>query len=407
NDSLLAGSGGSGTVSQNADGSLSITVSFTDPPSTNLIIRATFDVRYPANSVLNLASLTEELPIDHVLSTNMEPGDEIKVQDPVQSLVGLSISGGFALSRGALRLNETPEWMTFTNIGNVRAMEFTDDGNHLFVSSGGSVYRISGLSRLYSEDQISQVTTTTRIFTGNAFVTGIAIDPNDQNRILITRGNYGVADHVHLVTDALTRTSDANQILTSVQGDLPAMPVYDAEFNVNNSSEVLIGTEFGVWATDDITNANVEWSDENNEVGYTPTYDIRQQKLPYTRAQNHGVFYIGTHGRGIWKTTSLVGIDDDVDDRVSGNVDFVSDVTVYPNPMAGEGNIVFNLTERTTAEVNIMDLQGRIVRTFGKRSYEAGDNQLGINTSDLPMGTYFVTVATATDRKVNKFVVVK
>ena len=42
---------------------------------------------------------------------------------------------------------------------------------------------------------------------------------------------------------------DINPTFTSIQGDLPYMPVYSAVIDVNNSDNIIIGTDFGVWST--------------------------------------------------------------------------------------------------------------------------------------------------------------
>ncbi|MEM9025262.1 MAG: hypothetical protein AAGB22_16060, partial [Bacteroidota bacterium] len=337
------------------DGSLLINVTFADPPSTNLIVRATFDVRYEANSTLELVSATADLPIQHVLTANLEPGEAIKVQDPVQSLITMSTSDGFAIARQALNLNATPQCMTIGGLGTPRAIEFTPDGNHIFVgTTNGQVHRISGINQLYEASDIGVVTTQTLAFQTNAIITGIAIDHNNPNRVIVTTGNYGLDNHVFLSQNALS----ANPSFSTVQGDLPPMPVYEAEIDINDPSIVLLGTEFGVWATDNVNAGAVEWTDENNELMYAPTYDVIQQKLPFGEAVNHGVYYIGTHGRGIWKTGSLVSTGDEL--AGPGAELALDDLKVYPNPADEFGTLEFELAGDSRAEISLIDVQGKV-----------------------------------------------
>ena len=67
-------------------------------------------------------------------------------------------------------------------------------------------------------------------------ITDIAIDPNDKNHIVVTVGGYGSFDHVYKSTNAM---SD-NPTFTSIQGNLPDMPVYSAVIDVNNSNNIII-----------------------------------------------------------------------------------------------------------------------------------------------------------------------
>ena len=243
---------------------------------------------------------------------------------------------------------------------------------------------------------------------GNSEITHIAIDPNDGNNILVTYGNYGHSDYVYLSRNALS----ANPTFTNVTGDLPPMPVYCAIFDVNKPEYVLLGTEFGVWGTKDVfsVGGNVEWTDENvysKSQLYVPVYDIEQQRMGQEEAGNFYRYYIGTHGRGLWETQTLVALGDDSDD-IANDDKWNADFSVFPNPMTAEGGqMAIRMKEATTADVTIYDLNGRPVKNFRGQQFTAGENNMRIETQDLPTGTYMLIVDTPQGREVSKFVVLK
>ncbi len=373
-------------------------------PAQGLAIYGYLTARYDANDTLNLLSNTLEIGFRHVLTTNLEAGDSVIVQDPIQSIIAVSNGGGLALSRGGLNLGALPTWTTLPGVsGSPRAVEFTADGNTMFVGGNG-VVRVDGLNDWYPGVDIASVTTVTQIFGGT--VTGISINPTDENRIAVTTGLFGSPNgNVFEISNALTATNSSSANTTSLQGNLPAMPVYDAEYT-NSGEELLIGTEFGLWATEIPFASPVEWSDESGDMANVMVMDVKQQRLPSWRAENFDDIYVGTHGRGIWTTSSLVGPASGFDD-FRGTKKFESSIKLYPNPMATTGNVSFNLPSAATAKVNVMNLEGRVVKTLANRSFQSGENTMEIEVVDLPAGTYFVTVQAGELYSVSKLVVLR
>lgn len=85
----------------------------------------------------------------------------------------------------------------------------------------------------------------------------------------------------------------------------------------------------------------------------------------------------------------------------------ISGTRVYPNPTSGSNNAVaaFNLSKNSQVSAQIVDLNGRIVRTFAARQFEAGVNQFGLNTAELASGIYTVVLQSAAGTESTKLVV--
>ena len=404
---------GTGTVEYLADNSIRVYFKLNSAPAFGLPVRAEFEVAYESNDVLNLRSATAGIPFTHTLSSDLEVGDEIEVRDPVQSLIALSVGDtndnalqGVAIARGPLKLVEGYlDWGEWTNTGEVTCAEFTPDGNHLFVGTiNGSIYRFSNLNEFYGKDDEDKVEQLLLFTQSGQAVTGISIDHKNPNNVIATFGNYGKDDHVFLSDHALSTPADFN----SIQNELPPFPVYDAEFDINDPNIVVLGTEYGVWATENVHEAAVVWTDENllsNGLTYVPVYDVRQQKLGPKEAKNHYQYFIATHGRGLWKSTSLVELsnDDVADDSRADHMQ----LGVYPNPARDRVSIDVSLKSNTEVNLSVIDLNGRVVLMSNEGRMTAGQQTIQFDVSSLRAGTYLVMLEQGGERSVSKLSVIK
>lgn len=378
-------------------------------------------------------SLTNSEDLVYIPTTTQTffPGDVLRLQDYYQSRFAFYIGGGFVhLTKDATRLNAANNnWHRVAeNIGTALALEFSPDGNHLFIgNSNGQIYRISGLALGNTDAQLdvrnpsTLVTTKTLIASGlGGSVTGLAIDPNNGQNVIATVGNYGVTNHVYRSTNAISATGTGG--FTAIQGPtnpstagfLPRMPVYDAEIDVNDKNIVVIGTDFGVWATSNAfsaaTGAQVEWFSENiNGMSHVPTFEVKQQsKRPGTsigNAINSQYYYLGTHGRGFYRSDSRV-INTVSVDEIKTNVNpFDATLGLYPNPIKNNGTIDINLNTQTRAVIKVYNLNGSIVKTIDLGILVKGKHKIAFDASELSIGTYIMALDGDKVKKVTKFIV--
>ena len=156
----------------------------------------------------------------------------------------------------------------------VHELATTKEGNSLFISRrNGELYRVDGLNHanwntneISKSDGISDSLNITEI-SGNLpsfgrVITSIAVDPNDDNRVVVTLGSYNNNDYVFVTENAL----DPNPTWSSIQGNLPEFPVYASVIDMTDPDVIIVGTEFGVWATNNGTSSNpnlgavIRWS---------------------------------------------------------------------------------------------------------------------------------------------------
>jgi hypothetical protein len=298
-------------------------------------------------------------------------------------------------------------------IGRIKSMQFSSDGNHLFVGSmSGKVLRVSGLNEVYSEldaEPINNKVKCSAIFSaGSRVVTGIGINPNDDDQLIFTLGNYGsYTDYVYYTSNATTMDTSGNGAygdFISLQFDLPQMPIFDALISNDPDQTVILGTDNGVFCAplNDLLFGQSTWTGLSSTHGLfgVPVFEIVQQTRDWTYAKNHGQIYLGTHGRGFWSTADLVGIEqanDQSDDSYFG-------LKVFPNPTTEFVNLEFFIEENQSIDYKIFNLNGQLILNL-KEKVSSGLNIKRIETSSLSNGNYFISISTDKKRFTDKFIV--
>ena len=126
------------------------------------------------------------------------------------------------------------------------------------------------------------------IRTGIGSISSIAIEKNNETHILATYSNYGVV--------SVWETLDGGLNWTSIEGNLPDMPVRWIIFNPTNAGQALIATEIGVWSTDNLNGTSTEWNPTGNNMP-----NCRTDMLQVRASDN--LIGVATYGRGLFTTT--------------------------------------------------------------------------------------------------------
>lgn len=263
-------------------------------------------------------------------------------------------------------------------------MDYTPEGNHLFVAKAGSLWRIDGLNDAdYSlnanpkaTDVPTAITQKQLTVTGASgrVVTSVNVNMNNANHVVITLGGYGNTRFVMESNDALAD----NPTWTDITGNLPSMPVYDAVIDPVDENRIVIGTDLGIWVTE---NGGTTWTEANQGMARVPVFEIRgYQWKPWMGME----MYIGTHGRGYFKSSTLLS-----STKKINRAQLV--LNAYPNPATDKATLAFQAPKSGSATVSVIGLDGREV--FNKQfAVNSGKNELSINTENYTSGYYFVKV---------------
>ncbi len=385
-----------------------------DPLSKDSVIVVVNQNIAPNDTIFyNSTTLNEKLW--EISVAQLDSGDTVTLVDPIQSLfaVGFDNTVGAWITRDAMRFSVNPaKWINVLGYnapvqfsGNVHSLEFSKDGNNLYIgTTAGKVYRVGGLDSVYSQTDFDSLATgAVQIYDGSSYITDITVDPNDPGHVVITTGGFG-GSHIFESWDADATIGTSSFV--PIDGNLPSnpsIPVYSAVIDRENDQIIIIGTEYGVYATDD---GGTTWTDQNATFERVPVFDIRQQYREWNGKDvfNPGMIYLGTHGRGIWKSADLLSARPEDPNGGIANSTTSGALTVYPNPMAERGTIAFNLSKASDVQVKVYDLHGRLVQRTDLQGRPAGEQTAEINVSQLSAGNYVIHFQSNTERRVAKFI---
>lgn len=400
------------------------------------------DKNYAVGDTIWPTAANAQLTYPYKLTKALAIGDTLKVPDRVVSRLAI----GFAPSKGGVWItgqgasNNSVIWMpiamgalsnpvALSDGAAIHALAWSGDGNTLYLGTeDGALYTLTNINSVIANNyksgalwsnggsrgivdttnQVVSASLTAALNAGGRDILSISVDQNNPSNVLVTAGNYNNTIFVYYSNNATSPTPT----FTSVQGNLPAMPVYSSILDLMDSTghwvpnSAMVGTEHGIYSTTNITKAGGPvWVKNNSGMANVMTLALKQQTTPNWLCNNTGVIYAGTHGRGIWSTNNFHNIGTglpSVSTAVKENT-----LLVYPNPMTSLGNIQFNLAAAGNVTITIYDMQGREVKTISMGAQATGSHTVNFAANDLREGTYFAALTGDNFRKVSKFVVVK
>ena len=382
-----------------------------------------------AGTSLIMKSNIISYPFSYTTPIHMDSTVEYTIQDPIQSKLFLGITGGVLMTKRALDFSKIPYWIQISKFtsGDVQAMAFSRNGDILYVGTqDGKLFRISHISQAVDSlnadyTSSSCVIVTDQLGSYGRPISSITVDPNDANRVLFTLCGYGSYTAWIYLSENATAPSPT---FTLKQGNLPNIPVYASLIVLDHPNQVILGTEYGIFTTDNITAANPVWTIENTGQlnQKVPVFMITQQinNFPFKTVTtidpsgnpitatfpgttNYGTIYIGTHGRGIFACKKYY---DGVSDYQTLSDDLPT-IKVYPNPVSNFTNINYDVKQAGTVTFNVYDLRGRLVKTQVLSQQPKGSCKLTLDCSSFENGTYLVQAINGNNRVSGKFIVNK
>ncbi|WP_299382528.1 thrombospondin type 3 repeat-containing protein [uncultured Lacinutrix sp.] len=127
-----------------------------------------------------------------------------------------------------------------------------------------------------------------------------------ENEIFITMHNYGV--------QSIWYTNNGGATWQAKEGDLPDMPVKAILQNPLSLNEVIIGTELGVWFTNNFSDVNPIWNQAFNGMSNVKVTDLD--------LRDDNMVFAATYGRGVFSGEFKLDANGDEDgDGVNNGVD--------------------------------------------------------------------------------------
>ena len=199
----------------------------------------------------------------------------------------------------------------------------------------------------------------------------------------MTFHNYGVTN--------IWFTDNGGTSWTSIEGDLPELPVKCILQNPLLPQELIIGTELGVWRTADYTATNVEWTQSFNGMSDVTVLDLD------LRAADNAIL-ASTYGRGFFTSTFTADVAS-LDDVLTYKKVF----TVYPTISNGDFK-VFAKNELGNSQVQIFDINGRQVYNTQLNFSQNETQEVSVN---LNSGIYIVNIIDQNRRKSSEKIIIR
>lgn len=370
------------------------------------------DTLMVAGSVITYQSTNFDLPLEYTLTSDLGAGETINLPDPIQSLFITGTYGGVYITRDIWRFGKSLDYSKVLTTSSASAFEFAKDGNTVWVGTyGGALYRITNLDSAYTQGELDMDSTNfaldvQQIVSGGSQITDISVAKNDPNKVAYTVGASGGSANIFYSSNAMS----ASPTFTSKDGNLPSYVTYGIELVSDPAGSVtaVVGTAFGPYVTSSNLSGSVTWTAANAETGVVPTYDVKQQWRDWGDAfgnvKNPGEVYIGTFGRGIWKSADIAGIHGiDPSEDVS-DLNPISNVNIYPNPLSDNGNLKFVMAKQGDVEITFYNLQGQAIKRMNLRGIAPGSHSIAFSAQDFASGTYLVSFVTENHKEVKKFI---
>jgi hypothetical protein len=106
-------------------------------------------------------------------------------------------------------------------------------------------------------------------------------------------------------------------------------------------------------------------------------------------------------GNNIYIDEFSIGQPTGVSEMLKKEMDF----TLFPNPSNEKSSISFNIAEPSNLEINLMDLQGKILRTLAEGAFLSGKHGINFEVKGMQSGIYLIEVKTESGRFVHKMLV--
>jgi hypothetical protein len=226
-------------------------------------------------------------------------------------------------------------------IGALKVSPYTPNRLFLGSTSGGRVLRL---------DNANATPTITQISSGfpAGYINCVNTGSSD-NFLVATYTNYGINN--------VWYSNDGGTTWAAIDGNLPDMPVWWALFDPTDNTKLILGTETGVWTTEQVNGASTVW---NANPGFPTT---RCAMLRMRSSDN--TIVAASYGRGLF--TAVLSTNPSISFAYGSTVvteqsagttgcrsykDYVLNVGEI-NPLTGDATVTYNIQSGNTAKQGV------------------------------------------------------
>ena len=359
----------------------------------------------PPQTPLTVNSKNGNFPFVYTTASIIPPHDSLMIADPIAARFFMCTTKGgqkgVFMSKVVLQFDHKAQWfLVYKDIspvsyGDISTLAVSNDMNTLWMgTTQGHLYRASNLLMAHDSATadynsptfiISNDTLQGTPFSGR-YVTAISVDPNNPNHVMVTLGNYGNANYVYQTQNAL----DQVPVWHDATGNLPGSPVLSGIIEMHNANNAILGTEWGIYTTSNLTNASPTWEPDMANMGNVPVPVLSQQTIQNYSILNYGAVYAATWGLGLYRDTTYltpVGVDPGPSSGRNSH-----ELKISPNPARDFVSITYTLNQSSNTEIFVYDLNGTLVMSGSLGTKPQGESTSRIDLTSLPSGMYIIRI---------------
>ncbi len=195
------------------------------------------------------------------------------------------------------------------------------------------------------------------------WVTRVAFDPRDSNRLYVTFSGLKWDDSLSHVY----RSDSFGEAWIDVSDNLPDAPVNALAIDPIDPDAIFVGSDVGAFVSFDRGGA---WQSLGDELPAVAVYDLKVNADPH-------FLIAGTHGRSIYEIDLAGVFTSTASEAAAGDIpEAIADLSNYPNPFAERTNISFRLGRNDIVRVEVFDVSGRRIRLLHDGPLAAGRQEL-------------------------------
>ncbi|MAX26685.1 MAG: flagellar basal body rod modification protein, partial [Phycisphaeraceae bacterium] len=237
----------------------------------------------------------------------------------------------------------------------------------------------------------------------SAHIICIALDPEDDDHIIVVFSNYNIPSLYESHDGGITFTDIGGNLEENPDGTGNGPSIRWAEIIPTHAGQlVFVGTSVGLFSTENTDGANTTWVKESPEmIGKSVVTSLDYRSLD-------GRLVVGTHGNGTFE----VNIEDfkTIEGPTNENAFVVSNV--YPNPTSDIVKLDYELPEDGVVRADIFNSLGQLEKNLIWAPQYAGKNRItwdGTNSSGsyVRNGIYYCQIRFQDQKESKKVVLIR
>tara|TARA_A100000164_G_scaffold21054_1_gene16870 strand:- start:658 stop:5010 length:4353 start_codon:yes stop_codon:yes gene_type:complete len=270
-----------------------------------------------------------------------------------------------------------------SNTSALTVSPFNTQSSILYVGSdAGQLYKVSNANNPNNQQKVQ--------ITGNSFVGSISDIEfgKDENHIFVTFYNYGV--------ESIWYSNDGGENWSAKEGDLPDLPVYNIIQSPLDEDEVIVGTELGVWFTNNFSSTNPTWKQ-----AYAGMKDVRVTDMDLRKGDNK--VFASTYGLGIY---SGVFQNSEPTFTINSNTTYLEILKGTSKSFDVNYNVYNDFNEEVDFSIEGLPANSTVNYTPSKKYLIDSDGTLSVEvgiSNDANLGTYDLKFKAISESKSREF----